>query len=176
MHLDAPPLPVFATGLFLAALGLALLSSGCGGASVADAQRYLTSGAEVVEDLDNDLAPLVTAATTRCDESTEYREDFLECMAPYAGIGWAVDGLRRTARIGQRVVDGWQAGAEDGWNAFLPVGACVAHGLSLIVGFVRLLHLDVDVSTALGWVETAGAFAARFCPESYFGPAPGGAE
>jgi len=128
-----------------------------------DAQRALSSGAEVVQELDEALAPLVSQGAQRCDAETTTREDHLECLEPWTPVRYGVRLARAAAFVGQRAVDTWRLGAGPGWAAFLPIGACVVHGVTLIVSAIRGLGLEVELADAVEWLDGVGAIAASLC-------------
>lgn len=160
----------FCVGLLLTLVGAALVSSsGCSSFGPLEMQQAVTAGAEVTEDLDNELAPLVAGAAQRCDREQPTREGFLECIAPYTPIHWGIRGLRATWRLGQTTVDAWRAGQRDGAAAWLDIAACGVYGVSLITNVVRLLNLDVPIAEALAWVDVFGRLALTRCPSTIFG-------
>lgn len=135
------------------------------------AQRALGVGAEAVQQTDEQLAPIVTAAVDRCDAETEDRESFIECLEPYQPIRYGVGLSRRALRLGQAVVDGWRTGENEGESAWMPIAACIGHGLGEIASAVRLLELDLGetFTSVLGWIEAFGRLVAGVCPSEILG-------
>jgi hypothetical protein len=149
----------------LIAVALVVLA-GCGGWSVSTAQRSLEFGAEFTQESDEQLAPIVEQATTRCDSETETREDFVLCIEPYQPIRAGVALTRHSLRLGQAIVDAWRTGENEGESAWLPIAACIGHGLGQIAAAIRSLDLDVPgvVDDIVGWVDSFGSLVAGVCP------------
>lgn len=160
---DSQTTTAFLLGLFLTLLGLALSTTGCGGFTLNTAQEAVTAGAEVTEDIDNELAPLVSGAVSRCDAEHDDLAGFTDCMTPYLPLRWAVAILRAALFAGQSAIDAWAAGTGSA-AAFVPIGACIVEGVSVIAGVVRLADLDVTLDDALGWADTVRGFAGGLCP------------
>jgi len=149
----------------------ALLTACGGGWSVTSAQRSLELSATVVQGGDEQLAPIVAQAVTRCDGEHEDRESFVECVEPYQPIRYGVSLSRRALRLGQAVVDAWRTGENEGEAAWLPIAACIGHGLGEIAGAIRSLDLEVPelLAQALGWIDAFGALVAGVCPSDLMG-------
>jgi hypothetical protein len=148
------------------------LATGCGGGwSTSSAQRALEVGSEAVQQTDEQLAPIVDAATARCDEAHEDREGFVECMEPYQPIRYGVGLSRHALRLGQAVVDGWRTGENEGASAWMPIAACIGHGLGEIASAVSLLELDLGetFTSVLGWIDAFGSLVAGVCPSEILG-------
>lgn len=147
---------------------VALSLAACGGSgwTPTNAQRALQVGAEFTQDADEELASIVAARVTACDAEHQTREDFEECVEPYRPIRYGVALTRGTLRLGQAVVDGWRTGANEGASAWLPIAACVGHGLGIVAAAIRVLELDVPgvVDDIVGWVDTFGHLVASACP------------
>ena len=142
----------------------AVLLSGCGAWTVVNAQEALMVGAEVTEDIDNEIAPTVTQAITRCDETHEFREDFVECMDPFMPLRHGVRLTRASLSLGQSAVDGWRSGVRDD-SAWIEVAACIGEGLGIIAREVRVHALDVTISDVFRWLDLFGAIAGNVCPD-----------
>lgn len=145
-------------------IAFALLVGGCGAWSVETAQRALQYGALAEEDFDNELATVIVRETDRCDTENESREDFVACMEPYQELRSGVRISRAGLRAGQAVVDAWRAGESNGEADWIPIAACIAHGLGQVATIVRQFDLDVLVSDVLAWIDTFGNIAAGVCP------------
>ena len=143
---------------------LPFMLTACGGWTVTNAQRALHVGAEAVQGLDEELAPIITEAIDRCDTENESREEFVECVEPYQPIRYGVSLSRRALLLGQSIVDAWNLGETQGETAWLQISACVANGLTEIVRAVRDLELDAEITGALSWIDGFGSLISGMCP------------
>lgn len=154
----------------LAACALSLFAlSACGGGwTVTSAQRSLELGAQFTQEADEQLAPIVTLHVDQCDTDSPTREEFLECVEPYQPIRQGVQLARRTLTLGQSVVNAWRAGENQGSGAWMPIAACVGHGLGQVAGAIRILDLEVPglLDSILNWVDAFGSMVSGVCPSS----------
>lgn len=143
--------------------GAALLS-GCGAWTVTNAQEALMVGAEATEEMDQEIAPIISQAIDRCDETTTDREGLVECMAPYLPIRYGVRLTRASLLLGQAAVDAWRAG-EDAEGTWVEVAGCIGRGLGIIAREVRALELDATLADVVRWIDTFGGIAGNLCPD-----------
>lgn len=131
------------------------------------ARDVVLTTAEVVEEVDQELAPLLAPEVERCDERTSTRAAFRECLEPLLPLRYGVALGRRSVRAGGSVVDAWAAG-HGGWSEFLPVLACSAEALRQLLASIRMFGLPVETAEVLRWLDDYASLVTGFCPEAEF--------
>lgn len=142
--------------IFLLVLGLV----GCTSSWTIDtAQMALTSGAEVVQALDETVAPALTAAVETADQETTTREAFLERLAPWEPVASAMALTRRSFFAAQRGLDAWRAGVDSQW---LAAAGCILAGLLELERVLPLVHVTLP-SEVSRWVTLFRGYAVGAC-------------
>lgn len=96
-----------------------LLLSACAPPDVV--QRTLSVSASGLDQVDEDAAPIYGSHADACYDSSETREAYDACIAPYDRIERALARFGRALRLAQRAKDSWRAGGEEDWPG---VAAC----------------------------------------------------
>lgn len=141
-------------------LALFVACVGCTSSWTIDsAQLALTAGAEAVQALDREVAPLLEAEVVRADAETTTRQEFLLRLAPWEPVVVAIGMTRRGLLAGQRGIDAWRAGQDGAWRN---AAACIAAGL---LELERVLPLvGVEVPAEIGhWVELFRGYTLGAC-------------
>jgi len=144
----------------------AVLLFGCDSSWTIDtAQRSLTAGAEVVQVLDEGVAPILNAEIDRAAAAHQTRATFLAALEPWRPVWLGLQIARAAFTLGQRGLDAWRAGA--GASDFIAAGACVLHGLTLVLESpatqTHLLEVPPQVRE---WITLFGGLAGGVCDQS----------
>lgn len=144
----------------------AVLLFGCDSSWTIDtAQRSLTTGAEVVQALDEGVAPVLNAEIDRAAAAHQTRATFLAALEPWRPVWLGLQIARAAFTLGQRGLDAWRAG--QGADGFIAAGACVLHGLQLVLDAPAVAtHLLTVPEPVRVWVALFGGLAAGVCDQS----------
>lgn len=127
-----------------------LLLVGCAQSWTIDtAQLALTTGAEVVQVLDERIAPELTRAAEEADAETETQEAYLARLQPWQYVVVGLTLTRQSFLAAQRGLDAWRSGSDAQW---LSAAACILAGLLELERALPAVHVQVpgEVSHWLG--------------------------
>ncbi len=133
---------------------------GCQSAWTIDtAQVALTTGAEVVQALDEHVAPELTRAAEQADAETQTQEAFLERMAPWQHVVVGLTLTRQSFLVAQRGLDAWRAGSDSQW---LSAAACILAGLLELERALPTVHVEVPTEVT-HWLGLFRGYAVGAC-------------
>jgi hypothetical protein len=123
------------------------------------AQVALTSGAEVVQALDETIAPALESAAETADRETETQEAFLLRMQPWEPVVVGLTLTRQSFRAAQRGLDAWRAGSDAQW---LNAAACVLLGLVELERALPIVNVQVPAEITR-WLGLFRGYAVSAC-------------
>lgn len=123
------------------------------------AQRALTSGAEVVQALDEQVAPIMQTAIEQADQEHSDREGFLASIEPWSHVASAMMVTRRSFLAAQRGLDVWRLGNANQW---LDASVCLLAGLLELETMLPTVGVEVP-SEVHQWVVLFQGFAVGSC-------------
>lgn len=145
--------------LLLATLSALLLTSCTSTWTQDTAQRALTSGAEVVQALDAQVAPLMQEAIQRADSEHADREGFLAAIEPWSHVAAAMSLTRSSFLAAQRGLDVWRLGDANQW---LDASVCILTGLLELETVLPTVGVEVPAEVRQ-WVSLFRQFTVGAC-------------
>ncbi len=127
--------------------------------TIDSAQLALTAGAEAVQALDREVAPVLEAEVARADAETQTRQEFLLRLAPWEPVVVSLGITRRGLLAGQRGIDAWRAGQDGAW---LNAAACIAAGLLELERVLPLVGVQVPAEVG-HWVSLFRGYTVGAC-------------
>lgn len=139
---------------------IAVFLTSCAGSWTQDtAQRALTSGAEVLQALDSNIAPVMQAAVEEADAQHLDREGYLRALEPWSHVASAVALTRTSFFAAQRGLDVWRLGDEEQW---IDASACLLVGLLELEIVLPTVNIEVP-SEVHNWLNLFRSFAVGSC-------------
>lgn len=141
------------------ALVVFLLPSCTGGWTQDTAQHALTSGAEVLQALDSQIAPVMHAAVEEADAQHPDREGYLRALEPWSHVASAISLTRTSFFAAQRGLDVWRLGDAGQW---IDASACLLVGLLELEAVLPTVNIEVP-SEVHNWLNLFRSFAVGSC-------------
>jgi len=139
---------------------LAVFLSSCTGSWTQDtAQRALTSGAEVLQALDSQIAPVMHAAVEEADAQHLDREGYLRALEPWSHVASAISLTRTSFFAAQRGLDVWRLGDAGQW---IDASACLLVGLLELEAVLPTVNIEVPAEVH-NWLNLFRSFAVGSC-------------
>jgi hypothetical protein len=140
-----------------------LLLLGCLGCTpswtIDTAQVALTTGAEVVQALDENITPAMVRDIEAADAETVSREAYLVRIAPWEPVATSMALTRRSFLTAQRGLDAWRAGSDGQW---LTAAACILAGLLELERALPVVHVAVPAEIS-HWLGLFRGYAVGAC-------------
>lgn len=142
-----------------------VLLAGCSeGWTINSAQRAVTTGAEVVQALDESVAPILREEVRAADIAEPTRAGFLARLEPWRPVWMGLMVARSAFFLAQRTLDAWRAGS--GPAGFIAAGACILAGLTAILDAPIMREHTVLIPAELRtWIATFSSLATGTCDQ-----------